>query len=65
MKAKKKIKIDHDLLEVRNVLQSVAQMRKAQLESQAHSKDVDKLWEAKKLEAAVDMRLSTMGIKAI
>ena len=71
MKAKENIKTEYDLRkarldlqEARNVLRSVAQMRQAQVEY-FKSKDRDVLIEAKKLEAAVDMRLATMGIKAV
>jgi len=68
MKAKKKpVKANEESempIEVWNTLHTVAQMRKAQTEYFT-TKDRSKLIDAKRLEAAVDMRLSTMGIKAI
>lgn len=55
-------------IEMENTLQAVAQMRKAQTDyfrCKDNKRKQDMLIEAKKLEAAVDMRLSQLEIKAV
>jgi len=51
-------------LSLTNVLQTAAQVRKAQGEYFKSGKDRDALIESKRLEAALDMRLAELGIKA-
>jgi hypothetical protein len=54
-----------ELLAYRNTLKTVAQLRKAQLAHAISPKDQALSVEVKRLEAAVDLRLSGLGIKAI